>query len=367
MEFKSTFATSERRTFTVPLIDVPTLRALLRGVPGVYEKHVLPKGLSLVPKKLLELVKRPVVELEVELLTSSLLDSDLAQIFESKHRKIRVHDLLRYAMVHVSHKPSFLAGETLELAFCRLGAFRLQLSAKVSILSSSIFDLLRVVKRVIGADCNVHDTSIDTKHFELGYRFKIVMFKGHMQIERVGSSIIGYRGRFDLPSKVVSIGWRHEERCFDPSFGRCYSSDTVDQVDCGDSLIVPHSCKRLAFWKRFAFDSFQSFASTISCSLDERRRKIRALTNKLVCGVMVIDLIPRLVIKSPSGGFVERLGICSHRIEESHPILIYQPKLESNRPKHIHIVGGYVIYTFRRCKHALLPTLKGGVSALLRR
>ena len=36
-------------------------------------------------------------------------------------------------------------------------------------------------------------------------------------------------GRFDLPSKVVSIGQRHEERCFDPSFGRCYSSDAVDQ------------------------------------------------------------------------------------------------------------------------------------------
>jgi len=367
MEFKTTFPTPERGTVTVPLVDVTAFRALLRGVPGVYEKRMLPKSFRFVPDKLFQLVKRPIVELPVELPASPLLDSDLAQIFKSKHRKLRVRDLFRYTVVHVSHKPSFLTGETLELAFCRLGAFRLQLFPKMSIPSSGIFNLLRVAKRVIGTDCNIHDTSVDTKNLKLGNRFGIVMLQRHMQIERVGSSIIGYRGRFDLPSKVVSIGWRHEERCFDPSFGRCYSSDTVDQVDCGDSLIVPHSCKRLAFWKRFAFDSFQSFASTISCSLDERRRKIRALTNKLVCGVMVIDLIPRLVIKSPSGGFVERLGICSHRIEESHPILIYQPKLESNRPKHIHIVGGYVIYTFRRCKHALLPTLKGGVSALLRR
>lgn len=91
------------------------------------------------------------------------------------------------------------------------------------------------------------------------------------------------------------------------------------------------------------------------------------MTDKLVGGMMVIDFVPSPVIKSPSGGFVERLGISSHRIKESHPILICQPKLESDRSKHIHIVGGYVIYTFRRCKHALLPTLKDGVSALLRR
>lgn len=367
MELKSALTATESRTFTVSFVDVATVGTLLRGVPGVDKKCMLPKVLSFVPKELLKLVKRPVVELPVELLTSSLLDSDLAQVFESKHRKIRVRDLLRYAMVHVSHKPSFLASETLELAFCRLGAFRLQLFAKVSILSSGIFNLLRVVKRVIGADCNIHDTSIDPKNFEIRRWIGIVVFKRHVQIECVSSSIIGYRGRFDLPSKVVSIGQRHEERCFDPSFGRCYSSDAVDQVDCGDSLIVPHGCKWLAFWKRFAFDCFQSFASTISSSLDERRRKIRALTDKLVGGVMVIDLVPRLVLESPFGGFVERLVIGSHRIKESYPVLIYQPKLESNRSKHIHIVGGYVIYTFRRCKHALLPALKDGVSALLRR
>lgn len=341
MEFKSTFATSERRTFTVPLVDVTALRALLRGVPGVYEKHVLPKGLSLVPKKLLELVKRPVVELAVELLTSSLLDSDLAQIFESKHRKIRFRDLLRYAMVHVSHKPSFLAGETLELAFCRLGAFRLQLSAKVSILSSGIFDLLRVVKRVIGADCNVHDTSIDTKHLELGYRFKIVMFKGHMQIERVGSSIIGYRGRFDLPSEIVSVVQRDKERCLDSSLDGRDRSDTVNEVHCNNSLVVPHRSERSSLWKRSALRGFQSFASTISSPLYQRRWKIRnTLTDKLVGGVMVIDFVPRLVLKSPFSGSRKSLGISSHRFSESNSVLIAHPKLESNRSKHIHIVGG---------------------------
>ncbi|KUK96198.1 MAG: hypothetical protein XE07_1310, partial [Methanothrix harundinacea] len=98
-----------------------------------------------------------------------------------KYRIIRVHDLFRYTVVHVSHKPSFLTGETLELEFCRLGAFRLQLFPKVSILGSGIFNLLRVVKRVIGTDCNIHDTSIDPNHLELSYGFGVVVFERHVR------------------------------------------------------------------------------------------------------------------------------------------------------------------------------------------
>lgn len=341
MEFKTTFPTPERGTVTVPLVDVTAFRALLRGVPGVYEKRMLPKSFRFVPDKLFQLVKRPIVELVVELLTSSLLDSDLAQVFKSKYRIIRVHDLFRYTVVHVSHKPSFLTGETLELAFCRLGAFRLQLFPKMSIPSSGIFNLLRVVKRVIGTDCNIHDTSIDPNHLELGYRFKIIMFKGHVQIERVGSSIIGYRGRFDLPSEIVSVVLGYKESCLDSTLDGCNRSYAVNEVHCNNSLVVPHRSERSSLWKRSALARFQSFTRAISCTLYQRRRKIRnALTDKLVGGMMVIDFVPRLVLKSPFSGFGKSLGISSHRFSESNSVSVAHPKLECNRSKHVHISGG---------------------------
>jgi hypothetical protein len=59
---------------------------------------------------------------------------------------------------------------------------------------------------------------------------------------------------------------------------------------------------------------------------------------------MVIDFIPRLVLKSPFSGFGKRLGISSHRFSESNSVSVAHPKLEGNRSKHIHISGGYDIY-----------------------
>jgi hypothetical protein len=85
MEFKPTFAATESRAFTVPLVGMPAVGTLLRGVPGIHQENVLSKSLSFVPDKLLKLVERPAIELSIKLLTSSLLDSDLAQIFQSKY------------------------------------------------------------------------------------------------------------------------------------------------------------------------------------------------------------------------------------------------------------------------------------------
>jgi hypothetical protein len=86
---------------------------------------------------------------------------------------------------------------------------------------------------------------------------------------------------------------------------------------------------------------------------------------------VVIHPIPRSVLESPFCGDRERIGISSHRIEESSTILVRQPKLECYRPKHIIYVGVWMYMlcgqNLRGGKHALIPTLKDGVSALLRR
>jgi hypothetical protein len=363
MEFKTAFTATESRTVSVSLIDVLTFRALLRSVPSVYKKHMFPESFGLVLEELFKLVKRPAIKLPAELFTSSLLDSDFAQVFESKHRKIRVCDLLRYAMVHISHKPFFLAGETPEFAFSRLGAFRLQLFPKVSKLGSGIFNLLRVVKRVIGADSDVHDTSINPENFEIRRWIGIVVFKGHVQIERFCSPIIGYRGRFDFPCKIVSIVSRYKERGFDSAFGRCNRSNAMDEVHGDYSLVIPHSSERLPFRKCLAFRGFQSFASAISCSLHQGRWKIRnALTDKLVGCIVVVNFVPRFVLESPPGGLRERLGISLHGLKKRSAIIFNESKLECYRPKHVHIAGGYMTYSYRSASMRLLPTIKDGVS-----
>jgi len=59
MEFKTTFATTEVRTFPVPFIGMSTVRTLLRSVSGIYKEDMFSNSFGLVPDKLLKLIERP--------------------------------------------------------------------------------------------------------------------------------------------------------------------------------------------------------------------------------------------------------------------------------------------------------------------
>jgi len=167
MEFKTTFTATEGRTIAVPFVGMPTARTLLRSVSSIHKETMLSKRFGLVADKLLKLVERPAIELKVKLFASSLLNSDLAQIFKSKYGVFRVYNLLGYAVIYISHKPSFLAGHSLKLAFGRAGAFGLQLFAKIGITSTPIFDLLRVEKPVIRANCDINYPAIYSKNIKI--------------------------------------------------------------------------------------------------------------------------------------------------------------------------------------------------------
>ena len=341
MEFKTTFAATESGTFAISLIDMPTVRALLGSVPGIHKENMLSKSFGLVTDKLLKLIERPTIELAVELFASSLLNSDLAQIFKSKYSMFRVHNLLGYAVIHISHKPSFLTCHSLKLAFGRFGAFGLQLFAKIGITSTPIFDLLGVVKRVIRADCNIHYTAINSKNANVRNLLRITVLQGYMQIENLVSVIIRDCGGLDSPFKVITVMRWDKESCLNPSFDTGNCCQTVDQVHGNNSLIISHCRERLSFWKRFTFDSFQSFASAISCSLHQRRWQTwDALASKHIGCVVVINLVTRLVLVSPFRGDRECVGVGPHRIKEGPAILVSQFKLECYRPKHIIYVGG---------------------------
>lgn len=339
MELESALSALERRAFPVSLVGMPAHRALLRGVPGIHQENLLSECLGLVPEELLQFVKCPVVQLPVERPATPLLDPDLAQIFQSKDRVIRIDNLLRDTMVGVSHKPSFPARHRAEFPRCRPGAFGLQLRAKMSILCSRILDAPGVEKGVIGADRDVHDSSVDTKHSDLLYRFDIRMLHRDMEIEHSLPSIIRDGRRSDGPGKVLAMVLRDREYYFDSSFYRCNRSDTMDQVHRDDPLVVPHSGEWFPFRQTLTLGGFQGFTRTVSRTLHQRGRKIRnSITNSLVGCLVVLHLVPRTVLIPPLGGSRERRGIGPHRIEESRGPAIGQLKFERDCPNHIHIL-----------------------------
>jgi hypothetical protein len=341
MEFKTTFATTEVRTFPVPFIGMSTVRTLLRSVSGIYKEDMFSNSFGLVPDKLLKLIERPAIELLVKLFASAFLDSDLAQIFKSKYSVFRVHNLLGYTVIGISREPSFLTCHSLKLAFGRFGAFGLQLLSEMGILSTPILDPLGVEELIIRADSNIHYSTIYSKNSEVCDLLRIVMLKRYMQIENLVSAVIRDCRGLDSPAKITAISRRYKESGLEPSLSACNSSNPMHKVHGNNSLIISYCRERLSFWKRFTFYCLQSFTSTIPSSLHQRGRKIGdAFTSKLVGRVMVIDLIPRLVLESPFCRDGKCFGISSHRIEESPTILVSQTELECNRSKHIHIVGG---------------------------
>jgi len=239
-------------------------------------------------------------------------------------------------VIGISHKPSFPAGHLLQLAFGRAGAFGLQLFSKMGISCPPILDLPGVVKRVIRADCNIHYPAIYSKNAEIGNLLGIAMLKRYMQVEHSVSAIIRDCGGLDGPAKIVSVMRWNRECSFDSAFCRSNRGNSMHKIHGKDSLVVSHCRERLMFWKHFTFDSFQSFASTVSCSLYQRRRKVRdALTSKLVGCIMIIYPITGLILVSPFRGYRECFRVGSHCIEKSPAILVCQPELECCCPEHI--------------------------------
>ena len=209
----------------------------------------------------------------------------------------------------------------------------------MSVLCPHILDTPGVEKGVIGADRDVHDTSVDTKHSDLLYRFDIRMFHRDVEIEHSLPSIIRDGRRSDGPGKVLAMILRDRECRFEPPSYRCNGGDAVDQVHRDDPLVVPHSGEWFLFRQTLTPGGFQGFTRTVSRTLHQRGRKIRnSLANSLVGCLMVFHLVPCMVLESPQCGSRERRGIGSHRIEESRGHAIGQLKFERDCPNHIHIV-----------------------------
>lgn len=59
MEFKPAFTATKSRTLTVPFVGMPTVRTLLRSVPGINKESVLSLRFCLISDKLFKLVERP--------------------------------------------------------------------------------------------------------------------------------------------------------------------------------------------------------------------------------------------------------------------------------------------------------------------
>lgn len=143
------------------------------------------------------------------------------------------------------------------------------------------------------------------------------MFKRYVEVKRLRSSIVRNCRRLDFPSQIWTVMLGHVKRCFNSTVNRSDGSDAVKQVHVDNPLVVSHRSKWSSFRNRLALNGFQGLASTISCTLNQRRWKFRdSISARPVSGFVVVNPIPCLVLKSPLGRHRECLGVSSHRLDK---------------------------------------------------
>ena len=368
MDFKPTFTAEERGALTITFVNMAANRTLLRSVPGIDGDNPLTKSLGFIPDKLFQFKERPVIEFPVELSTSTFLNADLCQVFKGECGEIGVDNLLRDAMVNISHKPSFSTGDLMEFPGSGSSAFGLEISTKFRVLRSNLLNRFRVEKPVIRTDRDVDNTPVDTENRLFRHVLRGICFKLAVQVKRIVVFAKRQGRGFNFPCQVLPVIFRNTKRGFDPTIGGCDCCIPRSQKHVDNPGIVSHC--RILFTERFklTLHRFQRFTSDISCALYQRGREIRyRLSNIVIGSIMAVNLADRMGFKTPCRTDVKCHGIISHGFQERVTGIRRNIKFQLNCPNHTHILVGLEYILNGGDADALLPTVNSGVSALLLR
>lgn len=339
MDMEPTGSASEIRTRTVPFVGMTAPGTLLGRVPGIYENDGLTERFSLVPDKLFQFVERPGIEHPVKGFASAVLDADLGQVFEREDRVIRIDDLLRDTMVHISHKPSLSSAQFTEFPASGSSAFGLEPCPEKGTLSPDVLDGLGVEEGVIGTDRDIDDPPVDPENPLLFDKGRSRNFDLGVKVKHSGLFTVCESGRPNLPAKELPVMVRDSERHSDPPVNSCHGSIPGLRADPDHSLVIPESRVRFPLWKSRTLHSLESFAGTISRALNERGGKFwYSLTNTPIRRLVVLHLVPRLVLESPQSGDRECRSVSLHRLLERCRATFRQPELERERAYHNHIM-----------------------------
>ncbi len=130
MEFKSAIPAAETRLrATVRTMNIPTLRATLRGMAWVHHYHPTTLCLCLIHKQIPQAVERPCMHGSLLRLAVLLrIRTDLLQVLnhDQSTRCYRSNQLPTDNVVAIRPKPSSPARQFLEMSSCGLCAFGLK-------------------------------------------------------------------------------------------------------------------------------------------------------------------------------------------------------------------------------------------------
>ena len=335
MQTKTTFATAERGTSTVSLIDVPTVGALLGRVPGINQDGLFSDSLGFVGQELLELEECPAIELAVEISAfPTLLDSYTFQIFKCKNGMGCLHDLLRNAVVLISHKSFFSPAELLELSSGGRSTFRLEFIAEMGILAPDIFDSIRVEKLIVGTDGNIDDAPVDAEDITMDW-FGLSLFD--CDVEEECSVRVGQRGRFDLPAHVLLIVRWKRKGCPYPASEGGYARFSPIEPDSYHPGIVSDSTVQSEHRELLEFDRSESLAGNVSGTGRKAGRESELFSDRIIGCIVNNTLAPGMVLISPLGTKISSEIVSFDTPNEGIFLIWPDSELEFDGSCHCHI------------------------------
>ncbi len=339
MEFKSAVPTEILRTIPVTFVDVAAGRTFLRGVPGINGDNLLTYIFGFVSDKLFQFVERPVVQFPIKLCSTSFLHTDFRQIFECKHGVRELNNMLRDTVVGISHKPSFSTRQLPQFTDAGTSAFGLQFSSEMCVFTTDILHSRRIKKCVVGTDCDVDNTPINSEDRPFRSYLRGIGFKLTMQVERIIVLANGQGRGFDSPRQVFPVIFRDTECNLNPTIRGREGCILGIQTHPDNSGVVSHC--RILFTERFklTFNRFQRLTSNISCTLHKRGREIRnGLPDILIGCIVAVNLADGVVIKTPCGADVKSHRVISHGFQERLSAIRRNVKFQLDCPNHNHIL-----------------------------
>lgn len=141
-----------------------TSMADLRSVSRINPDDFNSFHLCFVLDKLLKLIETPIINPIVHSL-SSVLSANPLEVFHNNFVSIEFgNNVFAYIMVNPSHPTSFSSRELFEKPLAGTSAFSLEFISKISKFSFNLFNLCRVVKAIVGSDCKIVYSEINTKN-----------------------------------------------------------------------------------------------------------------------------------------------------------------------------------------------------------
>lgn len=153
----------------------------------------------------LQLIEAPVANPIVHPFSSSLFSYSF-EVFHHNLVSVEVgNNVFADVMVMPSHEPFFTTTKLLEKPFGTSCAFSLEFATQVSELSFDLFDFGRIIKPVVGSDCEVVYSEVNAKNLMRIRAFDINLFGECEQEESFAFFVSSQEAFINLPTKIFFV------------------------------------------------------------------------------------------------------------------------------------------------------------------